>query len=341
MHRLSSHTRASAFPALGLAPVVRFVFGRSFAGRIEAARNVGNWAVHIPSIQRGSLTSRGDLRYKTRALASASAVIATLASSSPSFSADLIVCPDWRSYVPKSAPIALRTSAPAESFETRIARAIETADTSSPGKRQPLSAMHPPAQTNAATLKSGAGGCKTYTVRAGDTLGKIAARELGASKRYPELLAANKDKVKSAETLRIGTALAIPCAESDQLTVLAASQKRQHWWKAKPTENKTTVKEAAAKATPEVVLKPAPKPLPRWSAKQGEYLSDVLKRWGKTAGYTVILDGPAGWKRGVRFSEVGTFEDVIQQLVKGFARDGLPPSVRIHSNKVLKIGASS
>ena len=113
------------------------------------------------------------------------------------------------------------------------------------------------------------------------------------------------------------------------------------WWKAKPNDADKAVNEVAVKATPEVVLKPADKPLPRWSAKKGEYLSDVLKRWGKAAGYRVILDGPAEWKLGVRFSEVGTFEDVLQQLVKGFARDGLPPSVRIHSNKVLKIGASS
>ena len=62
MHISASHTRAFAFPALGLAPV-RFVFGRSFAEWIEVARNAGSWVVHIPSIQRGSLTSRGDLRH--------------------------------------------------------------------------------------------------------------------------------------------------------------------------------------------------------------------------------------------------------------------------------------
>jgi LysM repeat protein len=276
-----------------------------------------------------------------RALAPVSAVIAALAFSSPSFAADLIVCPDWKSYVPKSAPIALRTSAPAESFETRIARAIETADTSSSGKRQPLSATHPSATAKPATLTNGAGGCKTYTVRAGDTLSKIAARELGDSKRHLELLAANSATVKSAETLRIGTVLTIPCAASSQLAAATAPQKRQPWWKAQPTDTAKAVNESTVKTTPEVVLKPEPKPLPRWTAKKGEYLSDVLKRWGKKAGYTVILDGPAEWKLGVKFSEVGTFEDVIQQLVKGFARDGLPPSVRIHSNKVLKIGASS
>ena len=62
MHVPIIHTRAFAFPALGLAPV-RFVFGRSFAGRIEVVRNAGGWVVHIPSIQRGNLTSRGDLRH--------------------------------------------------------------------------------------------------------------------------------------------------------------------------------------------------------------------------------------------------------------------------------------
>lgn len=340
MHHPTSHTRASAFPALGLAPVVRFVFGRSFAARIEAARNVGGLVVQNPSIQRDHLTSRGGRRQYKRALAPASAVIAALAFSSPSFAADLIRCPDWASYVPKAAPIALRTSAPAESFDTRIARAIETADASSPGKSQALSATHPSASKKTATLPNGAGGCKTYTVRAGDTLAKISARELGDSKRYPELLAANSAKVKSPETLRIGTVLTIPCATPEQAALAASQQKRAPWWKAK-SEAGASANAAAAKSAPEAVVKPAPKPLPRWSAKKGEYLSDVLKRWGKKAGYTVILDGPAEWKLGVKFAEVGTFEEVIQQLVKGFARDGLPPSVRIHSNKVLKIGASS
>jgi hypothetical protein len=176
-------------------------------------------------------------------------------------------------------------------------------------------------------------------VRAGDTLSKIAARELGDSKRHSELIAANSATVKSAETLRIGTVLTIPCATPAQAALATAQQKSAPWWKAQPKVNASP--KATAVSAPEVALKPAPKPLPRWSAKQGEYLSDVLKRWGKKAGYTVILDGPAEWKLGVKFSEVGTFEDVIQQLVKGFARDGLPPSVRIHSNKVLKIGASS
>jgi hypothetical protein len=333
------HPRNKAFAAPSVTGVRPF-FARSFVGRIEAARNAGLEIEHILGIQRDHLTSRGGRKIRGRALAPASAVIAALAFSSPSFAADLIVCPDWKSYVPKSAPIALRTSAPAESFESRIARALETADTSSSGKRQPLSATHPPAQTKDATLNNGAGGCKTYKVRAGDTLGKIAARELGDSKRYPELLAANSSKVKSPETLRIGTVLTIPCATPEQAALAASQQKRAPWWKAK-SGAETSAKAVPAKPAPEAVVKPAPVPLPRWTAKKGEYLSDVLKRWGKKAGYTVILDGPAEWKLGVKFSEVGTFEDVIQQLVKGFARDGLPPSVRIHSNKVLKIGASS
>ena len=339
MLNFSRYTQDLEFAAPSLTGV-RFLFERSFAGRIEAARNAGMEIEHIPGIQRGSLTSRGDLRYKKRALAWAYAATAALAFSSPVAAMELLQCPDWRSYVPKSAPIALRTSAPAESFETRIARAIETADTSSPGKRQPKSATRPSAKTKAATLKNGAGGCKTYTVRAGDTLGKIAARELGDSTRHPELLAANSAKVKSAETLQVGTVLTIPCAAGTS-TASAISQKRAPWWAAKPAASDKTAAETVAKAAPDAVLKPAPKPLPRWSAQKGQYLSDVLKRWGKKAGYTVIIDGPAEWKLGVQFSEVGTFEDVIQQLVRGFARDGLPPSVRIHSNKVLKVGASS
>jgi hypothetical protein len=132
--------------------------------------------------------------------------------------------------------------------------------------------------------------------------------------------------------LQIGTVITIPCEASGE------QKKATPWWARKSETNKT-VSTQPVKAEPAVIEQPA-KPLPKWTAKKGEYLSDVLKRWGKKAGYTVIVDGPAEWKLGVRFSEAGTFEEIIQELVKGFARDGIPPSVRVHSNKVIKVGAS-
>lgn len=336
-HKL--HTLTASSSARHGMVVCIFLRG-SLAGTIEGVRDAVCIGSHNQSIQRGRFCSNGDLRHDKRALAPATTVIAALAFSFPASAMDLIQCPDWQSYLPKSTPIALRTSAPAESFESRIARAIATADTSSSGKRQPLSATHSFAHQKTSTRPRGAGRCKTYTVRAGDTLGKIAARELGNSARHPELLAANAGKVKSAETLRVGTVLTIPCAAPEQAMLAASPQKRRPWWKA---NSKTNAEVQVAAADPAAVAapKPTPAPLPHWTAKKGEHLSDVLTRWGKKAGYNVIVDGPAEWKLGVRFAEVGSFENVVEQLVKGFARDGLPPSVRIHSNKVLKIGASS
>ena len=44
-------------------------------------------------------------------------------------------------------------------------------------------------------------------------------------------------------------------------------------------------------AKPRAIVAPTePPPLPVWTAKRGEFLIDVLTRWGKTAGYIVISD---------------------------------------------------
>lgn len=53
---------------------------------------------------------------------------------------------------------------------------------------------------------------KTYTVRKGDTLGKIAARVLGSSKRADELLEANGDKLDDEDSIEAGMVLRVPQA---------------------------------------------------------------------------------------------------------------------------------
>lgn len=50
----------------------------------------------------------------------------------------------------------------------------------------------------------------TYTVKPGDTLGKIASRLLGSSARYEDILLANRDTLKDEDTLDVGMVLAIP-----------------------------------------------------------------------------------------------------------------------------------
>ncbi|HRQ74044.1 MAG TPA: LysM peptidoglycan-binding domain-containing protein [Phycisphaerales bacterium] len=53
-------------------------------------------------------------------------------------------------------------------------------------------------------------GPTTYTVRKGDTLGEIAQRTLGSSRRMSDLLAANKGRIDDPDDIRAGMVLTIP-----------------------------------------------------------------------------------------------------------------------------------
>ncbi|GIK20149.1 MAG: LysM peptidoglycan-binding domain-containing protein [Leptolyngbya sp. PLA2] len=53
-------------------------------------------------------------------------------------------------------------------------------------------------------------GPTTYTVRKGDTLGEIAQRTLGSSRRMSDLLAANKGRIDDPDDIRVGMVLTIP-----------------------------------------------------------------------------------------------------------------------------------
>ena len=51
---------------------------------------------------------------------------------------------------------------------------------------------------------------RTYTVRSGDTLGKISIRFYGTSSRYMEIYNANRDVLSTPSSLRVGQVLRIP-----------------------------------------------------------------------------------------------------------------------------------
>lgn len=51
---------------------------------------------------------------------------------------------------------------------------------------------------------------RTYKVKRGDTLGKIAQKFLGRASRYPEIVKANKSKIKNPNRLKVGWVLKIP-----------------------------------------------------------------------------------------------------------------------------------
>ena len=51
---------------------------------------------------------------------------------------------------------------------------------------------------------------RSYTIRSGDTLSGIAARELGDSRRYAEIYRANEERLGNPDAIRVGDAILIP-----------------------------------------------------------------------------------------------------------------------------------
>lgn len=58
------------------------------------------------------------------------------------------------------------------------------------------------------TAPSGAG--KTVTVKAGDSLSKIAKRELGDANKWHAIYEANRDKIKDPDMIHPGQVLVLP-----------------------------------------------------------------------------------------------------------------------------------
>ncbi len=67
-----------------------------------------------------------------------------------------------------------------------------------------------PAAAQKATGTSGPAGTKTYTVKAGDTLSKIAKEHLGDANAYMEIFNANKDQLSDPDKIKPGQVLTIP-----------------------------------------------------------------------------------------------------------------------------------
>jgi len=57
---------------------------------------------------------------------------------------------------------------------------------------------------------------KTYVVKAGDSLSKIAKKLLGDAARWPEILEANKGKIKDPNAIALGLELKIPDDKADK-----------------------------------------------------------------------------------------------------------------------------
>jgi nucleoid-associated protein YgaU len=61
-----------------------------------------------------------------------------------------------------------------------------------------------------ATGDAGGNGGRTYTVRAGDSLSKIAKDEMGNANEYPAIFAANRDQLDNPDQIKPGQVLRIP-----------------------------------------------------------------------------------------------------------------------------------
>ncbi len=260
-------------------------------------------------------------------------LVVALTLASPTSAQTLIRCPDWQSFAKQSAPVVLAKASPKTTFEQAVKRGGASEARLaiiSDSKRVKSSTV---TKTTLPAISTPT--CPTYKVKRGDTLGSIAQSKMGSAKKHAQLLAANKSVISSAKALKIGTVLTIPCTLAPVVAAKANPKSNGLFSKRK----QKPVVQPIPKTVVAVAPAPAAKPLPVWRAKSGEHLSDVIKRRGKTAGYKVIVAGPSAWRLNVPVKEVGTFEETLSRLVKGFSADGQPPSVRVFSNKVIKIGS--
>ncbi|MYG28123.1 MAG: LysM peptidoglycan-binding domain-containing protein [Boseongicola sp. SB0677_bin_26] len=184
----------------------------------------------------------------------------------------------------------------------------------------------------------------SHVVVAGDTLGSIAAARLGTSRRWPEIRAANPGV--TPERLRIGSNLKLPCTVTDGAGEggAGAPPARTAFLERLRGSLAATKTETAATSGSEAVETDAPEgkphlpPPPVWTAAQGEFLSDVLTRWGTAAGWTVIVDTTDAWKLAVAFRTQAAFDSAVAELIRGMGHDGVPPRVRLYPNQVLRLG---
>ena len=242
---------------------------------------------------------------------------------------ELIRCPDWERLMP---PVIL---ARAEEGQTRQAFEART------GRPEPVAVIAKPADS-----------C-THTVAVGDTLGEISSARLGTAQRWREIVKLNPGLKPTA--LRPGSVLKIPCSAGDGAgeggagTPPARAAPRgggglPEWLRKAlggPKAEEAATPAAPAPKVAAVEEEPAPPPLPPppvWTAAQGEFLADVLTRWGTKAGWTVIVDTTDAWRLQVAFRTEAAFDTAVAELVRGMGHDGVPPMVRLYPNNVLRLG---
>ncbi len=100
---------------------------------------------------------------------------------------------------------------------------VKKADARAAGRPAPLGPTTPPTHPptpradfsdvqGASSTTAPAGGQRTYTVKSGDSLSKIAERELGDGSKWRAIYEANRDQIKDPDLIHPGQVLNLPGA---------------------------------------------------------------------------------------------------------------------------------
>ena len=190
-----------------------------------------------------------------------------------------------------------------------------------------------PSPAAAGTAPYGPETCIRHRVEAGDTLGAIAARHLGSAARHAEVAAANPDA--DPKRLRIGSLLSIGCAgpgpEARTDEEAAGTGRKRPGLLARLLSARTSPAPPAPGDAPSS---------PVWRAEAGEYLIDVVGRWGGRAGYRVVVEDRGDWRFAVPFEFEGPLQGALREVVKGFGTGRAAPLLVVYANRVVRIGAA-
>lgn len=106
----------------------------------------------------------------------------------------------------------LQGAAPSEDIKNEIWNQIKAADGSYSDLTADISvdtSLPQPQQAAAAAAGAGTSG-RTYTVKSGDTLSKIAKEFYGDANDYNRIFEANQDQLQSPDKIQVGQQLTIP-----------------------------------------------------------------------------------------------------------------------------------
>jgi nucleoid-associated protein YgaU len=97
-----------------------------------------------------------------------------------------------------------------EAEKNEIWNAIKTIPTWQKDVAADIRVTGTPAPAPPAATKAPAAAARTYTVKAGDTLSKIAKEYLGEAGAYPKIFEANRDVLSDPDKIKPGQVLRIP-----------------------------------------------------------------------------------------------------------------------------------